>query len=57
MGPMRGFMPERLMWSEMSIRHPAAKSRFTPPAALVRIRVLTPSRASTRTGRVTSCWV
>ena len=38
-----------LMWSVMSIRSPALKSRLTPPAALVTMRVSQPSSFSTRT--------
>ena len=37
----------------MTIRAPWANPVFTPPAALVRISVLTPSRPSTRVAKVT----
>ena len=38
-----------LIWSVMSIRSPALKFQFTPPAALVTRRVWQPSRRRTRT--------
>ena len=44
-GPTSGLPPIRLMWSSMTISAPCPNSVLMPPAALVRIRRLTPSRA------------
>ena len=38
-------------WSSMIIRSPTENSRFTPPAALVRMRASMPSSFITRTGK------
>ncbi len=43
-GPTSGLLPIRLMWSSISISVPGLKSRLMPPAALVSIRVFTPTR-------------
>ena len=53
LAPTSGFCPVRLIWSSITISAPWANPVFTPPAALVRIRVLTPSTPSTRTANVT----
>ena len=49
LGPDSGDAPVRLMWSEIATMSPAASDGSTPPDALVTIRVLTPSAATTRT--------
>ncbi len=51
-GPTSGLAPIRLMWSLISISAPWAKLVLMPPAALVRISTLTPSRPSTRVAKV-----
>ena len=51
---MSGFRSVRLMWSAIIINAPRANVRRTPPAALVRMSVRTPSFAMTRTGRPTT---
>ena len=45
--------PGMLMWSLISMMSPTLKLGFSPPAALVMIKVSTPSRKNTRTGYVT----
>ena len=49
--PINGLRHIRLMWSAISINVPPGKVRRTPPAALVTIRIWTPSSANTRAGR------
>ena len=52
-GPMAALVPVRLMWSAIAMSEPGLYAGSMPPAALVTMRVLHPSRPSTRVGKVT----
>ena len=51
--PNKGFDPEKLIWSVITIKSPALKSLLTAPAAFVTISFETPNNFITLTGKVT----